>query len=208
VPRLKTVTRYAFAVLILANSALADDIVMAPQKFSHCVTCHGVELAGNQSVDAPNLSVLESWYVDKQLIAYTRLWRGHAEDEHGIEMRPMAAALNDADRAEVVSFVASVPKRAADASLSGDLVAGEMVYGTCSVCHGVRGEGNRDFGAPALAGQSDWYLVRQLEKYKSGIRGAAAGDLSGAQMRAASGILMDATDIQNVVAYLNSLAIH
>jgi len=128
VPRLKTVTRYAFAVLILANSALADDIVMAPQKFSHCVTCHGVELAGNQSVDAPNLSVLESWYVDKQLIAYTRLWRGHAEDEHGIEMRPMAAALNDADRAEVVSFVASVPKRAADASLSGDLVAEAVTW--------------------------------------------------------------------------------
>ena len=114
--------------------------------------------------------------------------------------------LDDADRAEVVRFVASVPRRAADATLSGDLVGGEMVYGTCSVCHGARGEGNRDFGAPALVGQSDWYLVRQLEKYKSGMRGAAAGDVSGAQMRAAAGILMDATDIQNVVAYINSLA--
>jgi cytochrome c oxidase subunit 2 len=81
-----------------------------------------------------------------------------------------------------------------------------MVYGTCSVCHGARGEGNRDFAAPALVGQSDWYLVRQLDKYKSGNRGAAAGDISGAQMSAAAGILMDATDIQNVVAYINSLA--
>ena len=93
---LKTVTGLALAVLILVNSALADDIVMAPQKFSHCVTCHSVELAGNQSVDAPNLSVLESWYVEKQLIAYTRLWRGHAGDEHGMEMAPMAAVLDDA----------------------------------------------------------------------------------------------------------------
>jgi len=208
VPELKTVSRFVLAVLIFVNSALADDIVLAPQKFSHCVTCHGVELTGNRSVDAPNLSVLESWYVDKQLIAFTNLWRGHAGDEHGMEMRPMAVALNDADRAEVISFVASVPRRAAGATIIGDLVAGEMVYGTCSVCHGVRGEGNRDFGAPALVGQSDWYLVRQLEKYKSGLRGAAAGDISGAQMRAAAGILMDDTDIQNVVAYINSLASH
>ncbi len=110
---MNTVTRFVLATLILVNSALADDIVLAPQKFNHGVTCHGVELAGNRSVDAP-----------------------------------------------------------------------------------------------ALVGQSDWYLVRQLEKYKSGNLGAAAGDISGAQMRAATGILMDATDIQNVVAYINSLASH
>ena len=205
---MKTATRYALALLILVNSAWADDIVLAPQKFSHCVTCHGVELTGNRSVDAPNLSVLESWYVEQQLAAFTNQWRGHAGDEHGMEMRPMAVALNDANRAEVVTFVASVPNRAVGATIIGDRIAGEMVYGTCSVCHGARAEGNRDLNAPALAGQSDWYLVRQLEKYKSGIRGAAAGDISGAQMRAAAGILMDATDIQNVVAYINSLASH
>ncbi len=121
---MKPVSKFALAVLILVNAALAEDIVLAPQKFSHCVTCHGVELAGNRSVDAPNLSVLESWYVEKQLIAYTKLWRGHAGDEYGMEMRPMAAALNDADRAGVVTFVASVPSRAAGATIIGDLVAG------------------------------------------------------------------------------------
>jgi len=101
----------------------------------------------------------------------------------------------------------SKPRRASvAATLIGDRIAGEMVYGTCSVCHGVRGEGNRDFDAPALVGQSDWYLVRQLELYKSGRRGAAPGDIAGAQMKAAVGILTDATDIRNVVAYINSLA--
>ncbi len=39
-------------------------------------------------------------------------------------------------------------------------------------------------------------------------RGAVAGAISGAQMRAAAGILMDVTDIKNVVAYINSLASH
>lgn len=205
---MKTVARFTLLVISLVNAAFADDIVLAPQKFSHCVTCHGVELAGNRSVDAPNLSVLPSWYVDKQLVGFSKLWRGHAGDEHGMEMQPMAAALNDADRAEAVSFVASVPRRAADATLDGDPVAGEMVYGTCAACHGADGAGNRDFGAPALAGQSDWYLVRQLQKYRSGIRGAAAGDLSSAQMRAAVGMLQDAADMRNVVAYINSLASH
>ena len=66
----------------------------------------------------------------------------------------------------------------------------------------------RDFNAPALVGQNDWYLARQLEKYKSGLRGAVAGDISGAQLRTAAGILMDDSDMQNVVAYSNSLANH
>jgi len=95
-----------------------------------------------------------------------------------------------------------------NSALADDIVLAPQKFSHCVTCHGARGEGNWDFDAPALAGQSDWYLARQLDKYKSGNRGAVTGDISGAQMRAAAGILMDATDIKNVVAYSNSLASH
>jgi len=52
VPELKAVSKFVLTVPILVNSAWADDIVTAPQKFSHWITCNGVELAGNRSVDA------------------------------------------------------------------------------------------------------------------------------------------------------------
>ena len=87
-------------------------------------------------------------------------------------------------------------------------LADDIVLAPQKFSHCVELTGNKSVDAPALVGQSDWYLARQLEKYKSCNRGAATGDISGAQMRAAAGILMDATDIQNVVAYINSLAIH
>jgi len=57
----------------------------------------------------------------------------------------------------------------------------------------------------ALAGQSDWYLVRQLENYRAGVRGHVAADTYGQQMRAAAAVLPDAQAVKDVVAYINTL---
>jgi cytochrome c553 len=40
----------------------------------------------------------------------------------------------------------------------------------CVACHGARGEGNAAAGFPRIAGQSQRYLVRQLESYSNGTR--------------------------------------
>ena len=40
----------------------------------------------------------------------------------------------------------------------------------CVSCHGARGEGNPAGGFPRIAGQSQRYLVRQLESYANGTR--------------------------------------
>jgi cytochrome c553 len=198
----------AVAVLALTGLSSADDLVMAPEKFSHCVTCHGVELAGNRSVASPNLSVLQPWYVERQLLAFADRGRGNSNDEHGMEMQPQAAALDERLLTEAVDFVASVPARSAVATIAGDMAAGETLYATCSACHGMAGEGNQLFDAPALTGQSDWYMLRQLQNYRAGIRGSAPGDVAGAQMKAAAGVLQTGNNIRDVVAYINSLATH
>ncbi|GAB5413869.1 MAG: hypothetical protein Cons2KO_14720 [Congregibacter sp.] len=56
-------------------------------------------------------------------------------------------------------------------------------YSACAACHGSDGGGNSALGAPALAGQQAFYLRRQLAYFRDGLRGAAAGDSYGAQMR-------------------------
>jgi len=58
------------------------------------------------------------------------------------------------------------------------------IYETCASCHGDDGEGNEEFGAPAIAGMELWYLQRQLEKFRDGHRGADPEDYQGLRMRA------------------------
>jgi cbb3-type cytochrome c oxidase subunit III len=83
---------------------------------------------------------------------------------------------------------------------------GKQIFGTtCVACHGASAQGNPSLGAPALAGQSAAYLERQLNDFRSGLRGANPKDSFGGQMRAASATLTDGKAIAAVAAYLASL---
>ncbi len=88
---------------------------------------------------------------------------------------------------------------------SADVAAGQLAYTTCAACHGQNGEGNLVLNAPKLAGLDGWYLRRQLQNYKVGIRGAAADDVFGTQMRGMAATLVDDAAINNVVAYIDTL---
>ncbi len=50
-----------------------------------------------------------------------------------------------------------------------------------------KAEGNLALNSPRLADQDDWYLVRQLQNYKSGLRGSNPKDVYGMQMKADGG---------------------
>jgi len=87
------------------------------------------------------------------------------------------------------------------AAAAGDAAAGQATYAVCSACHGPQGEGNPQLNAPKLAGQAGWYLARQLQNFKLGIRDK---EQFATQMDAFAATLDD-TAIKNVVAYINSL---
>lgn len=55
-------------------------------------------------------------------------------------------------------------------------------YFACASCHGWRGEGVPSIGAPAIAGLNEKYILKQLNAYASGQRGAHPKDFFGAQM--------------------------
>jgi cytochrome c oxidase subunit 2 len=91
--------------------------------------------------------------------------------------------------------------------LTGDAIAGGKQYATiCIACHGPDAKGMQALSAPPLTQQADWYLLSQLKKFKTGMRGAHPQDVTGSQMRAMSSTLQDTTAMRNVVAYIKSLS--
>jgi cytochrome c oxidase subunit 2 len=197
------------ALAASADRAAADDYTVVPDQFVYCTTCHGVELQGNASVDAPRLNGMEEWYVRAQMNAFRAGWRGaHPEDLTGMEMRPQATVLSEDEVDQAAAFVASLPVRQPPeaGTVDGDAIRGKELYAACAACHGPEGRGSKVLGAPALAGQSDWYLVRQLDKYRKGIRGHDPADAAGQQMRASMSMLPDDAALEDVTAYINTLS--
>jgi len=88
---------------------------------------------------------------------------------------------------------------------AGDATAGASFYAVCIACHGAQGEGNPALHAPKLAGQTDWYLIRQLKNFKSGARGTDEHDINGRLMAPMAATLPDDDAMANVVAYIKTL---
>ncbi len=66
--------------------------------------------------------------------------------------------------------------------------------------------GNPVLNSPRLAGMSDWYMVIQLQKFRSGLRGDHPEDIYGLQMVPFATLLPDEQALVDVVAYINTLS--
>lgn len=176
--------------------------------YGACVHCHGADGLGDEKLGAPSIAGLPSWYVAAQLGKFKAGVRGaHPDDAEGLRMRPMARQMmSDAEVKSVAAWVASMPRVPKPPTLAGgDPGAGAASFATCAACHGPGGQGNESLKAPPIAGQADWYLLRQLQKFKAGVRGADPKDASGATMRPmAMGLTEPA--MRNVVAHVSKLA--
>ncbi len=195
------------AALSFAGIATAQDKLPIPgDELVYCTVCHGVQMMGNPIIQAPRLSGMEQWYIDRQLHSFKKGFRGtHEEDLPGWEMQPMAAALSDAQITEAARFVSASRSEPSAENVTGDTAKGKSLYVSCAACHGANGEGNEALGSPALVVPNDWYLVTQLKNFKSGVRGSHSGDIYGMQMRAAAQLLADDEAIRDVVSYITTL---
>ncbi|MFT3905435.1 MAG: c-type cytochrome [Steroidobacteraceae bacterium] len=194
-------------IIAATLAAAAAPAFAADANFDFCFTCHGDNLNGNVAIHAPRIAGLEGWYIQSQLTAFKNGWRGaHEDDAPGNEMRPVGEHLSDAEVKQLLSFVRTLTPKAPPVTVTGNVEHGKELYATCASCHGAAGEGNELLHAPALAARTDWYLVKQLQNYRAGIRGARDDDTYGQQMRimAANGLGDDAA-VDDVVAYINTL---
>lgn len=88
-----------------------------------------------------------------------------------------------------------------------DAKQGASSYKLCASCHGLKGEGSQLVNAPALAGQEDWYLERQIENFRTGVRGSESDDRHGQTMAKMTMALGDQADVADLVAYIGTLPI-
>mgnify|MGYP001552442032 CR=1 FL=1 len=138
----------------------------------------------------------------------------HMEAEccSGVKPTSILARLHHLSRGELVGMismtrlhvfglvVATVLFATTSAHAEGDKAAGKKLVYTCAGCHGVPGYTNAypQYPVPKIAGQNEEYIINALHGYQ-------AGDRKHPTMDAQAESLSD-TDIQNIAAYLSSLA--
>jgi cytochrome c oxidase subunit 2 len=207
------------AVTVSADSEAASD---AAQKmlvdsasngngkalFAACTACHGANAEGNKVMNAPSLLMQDAWYLKAQMQKFRNGQRGGDKDVLGMQMAAIAKSLpNDAAVDTVVTYIDGLRSNPSKASLEGDIALGRDYYtNVCGSCHGPAAEGYKMFSAPALAGVNDWYLLRQFENFRSGIRGAHPDDKTGRQMVMMAPALPNKEIAQHVMAYIQTLA--
>lgn len=172
-----------------------------------CAICHGPNGEGKSALGAPRIGGMAQWYLERQLMNFRNGVRGSEDDDvPGIQMRAMALALDSEAEIEAMShYFSTLSPPPAPATIEGDAERGEQLYAVCAACHGKDAEGNKALNAPSLKGQHDWYLVRQLENYETGLRGANSQDQFGAQMVPIIKSLDGRQDYVDIAAYINTL---
>jgi len=189
------------------QNAVAGNATIGAAQYAVCAACHGQQGEGLQALNAPKLSGQSAWYLKRQILAYKKGLRGtHEGDTYGQQMAPMVATLvDDAAINNVIAHIQTFPDQPAATTIDGDVENGERLYAVCAYCHGADGMGNYALNAPRAAGMTDWYIARQLQNFKQGVRGSHPQDYYGMQMGFMGRILQDEQAINDLVAYINTL---
>jgi cytochrome c553 len=210
---MRTTTLFA-ALLALAAGPLATAAEgggeRGAQLFQLCAQCHGDAAGGDPQVLAPAIAGMDEWYLRAQLTKFRSGARGtHPDDTAGMRMRPMTLSLrSEEDIATVAAYVAGLPPVSPPATLhGGDAARGQALYAPCVACHGADGAGIQQLNGAPLRASSDWYLLRQMQNFRSGVRGTNPLDTSGALMRPMSMTLADEQAILDVIAYIATLPV-
>ena len=204
----------AVAIVFVAVSGVcrlapADDSARGAVLFQNCVACHGENAEGNAEYGAPAIAGMGEWYLESQLHKFRSGLRGaHPDDAEGLRMRPMSRTLASDDEVRAVAaYVAGLsPARPAPTLTGGDSAKGKVLYATCAACHGANAEGSQVLNGPSLDRTGDWYLLRQMRKYRSGVRGSDVRDPMSVMMRPMAMALADEQALVDVVAHIMTLS--
>ena len=169
------------------------------EAYHACTLCHSTR----EMQRGPIIDGLPAWYIEAQLAKFASGQRGGNPDNRAEQL--MASAIKDLDPALDVAalarFIERQPPPTTPNTTRGDIDAGRAVYAGCIPCHGHRAEGNEVMKSPPLATLEDWYVLDQLRKFHSDLRGSHSEDLQGIQMRA-SIVHLTLDDLRNVTAYI------
>ncbi len=116
-------------------------------------------------------------------------------------------ALGAAVLAALLSGCATVEAAPTEAEVLAD---GEHLYTNyCAPCHGAAGDGEGStvtgFGAPGISGLPKWYVLAQVDKFRTGVRGTHFDDIAGMRMRPMTLTLTNQGQVDAVSTYVSSL---
>jgi len=186
-----------------ARAVPAGDVAAGQATYAVCSACHGAQGEGNPQLNAPKLAGQAGWYLARQLQNFKLGIRD--KEQYAQQMDAFASTLDESAIRNVVAFIGSLPDAQPPATVAGNSEKGRGHYETCAYCHGGAGQGVWSTNAPRLSHMNDWYMKRQLENFKQGLRGSHPQDFSGAQMAAMAKTLMDDKAIDDVLKHIDSL---
>ena len=188
-----------------AAVAVPGDLAKGRNAFMACAMCHGAQAEGKRAYFAPRLAGQERWYIKDQLRKFKAGVRGsHPQDIYGMQMAMASKMIYSEEMLDnVAAYLASLDIGQAVERGNGDAAAGQRHYALCANCHGPRAQGIEDRGAPGLTNQHAWYLQKQMDNFKSGMRDPHAIEGETQQMLAALELLKDG-EIADLVAYIQS----
>jgi cytochrome c oxidase subunit 2 len=174
-----------------------------------CVVCHGEQGEGIPALGTPRIGGMAEWYLARELKYFHQGVRAAtADDAHGTQMRAVVlASKTDAAGLEgLAGYFSTFDPPPAPALESGDVAHGEQLFAVCVACHGADGKGSAALNTPGLVQQDGEYLVRQIENFRHGVRGADPRDIFGQQMRPiVTSVMQSRQDAVDVVAYIATL---
>ena len=184
---------FSLALLCVAFSSHAADVVAGKEKAASCVACHGTN-GNSTNAMFPVLAGQSARYIYLELRDFKEGARTNAI------MSPMAANLSKADMQDLAAYFAE--QKPAGIKFTADPVrvklgAAKVEETLCSMCHlgGLRGQNE----IPKLSGQHYEYTLKQLTDFKAHNRTNDAGNMS-----SVSKTLSD-EDIINVAHYVATL---
>lgn len=190
---------------------LSATLQAAPAALPLCQSCHQADGSGNAALQAPALAGQQQDYLLRQLQHFQNGSRGvHTNDTSGAQMR--AALPRDLSTDELTALAghfAGLPQPVIAAAQQADPVQidkGRRIYiNSCGACHGAKAEGVAALKAPSLHQLDTAYLTRQLEYFRTGVRGTDKTDKPGRQMAMMARTLPSEQEITQVIAYIRSL---
>jgi len=108
---IKTLAAFLANLVGKNNASASGDIKRGKTIYNEsCLACHGVEGEGVTPLYAANLRILSAWYLERQLEAYRKAWRGHPEQgtTRSKSMRSIVGQLNGkSDEEDLIAFLTS-----------------------------------------------------------------------------------------------------
>lgn len=126
-----------------------------------------------------------------------------------VQEQPIAMFLASFRRSLVLRIASltwiSVTAGFAPSASAADPDRGAEIYQLCAQCHGSAGEGSQLALAPDIAGLPEWYVLTELQHFKSGERGMNPEDTGGLRMYPMSQTLKSPEDMQAVAAFVAAM---